>query len=61
MSQEGIPPDTAERMERWRLEREYDPCTIVEDPAVAETVLFQEIRQMIAQGEGTRLLKGREC
>ncbi len=59
MSQEGIPPDVAERMTRWRLKAERDPTTIVEDPNIGRTSLFREIREMIEKGEGSRLLNGR--
>jgi len=59
MSQEGMDEGTKERFAEWRKRRENDPTRILEDPQVRNDALIREIRKMIMNGQGSRLLNGR--
>jgi hypothetical protein len=50
---------TKERFAEWRKRRENDPTRILEDPQVRNDALIREIRKMIMNGQGSRLLNGR--
>lgn len=60
MPHEGIDEGAKKRFAEWRKRRENDPTRIMEDPQVRNDALIREIRKMIKDGLGSRLLKGRE-